>query len=839
VPADRSQVLSIERDDHSNRSVERDVQTKRRRVQRMKVVPTATYRLQLVPGFGFDQAAGIVDYLAALGVSHLYLSPILQAAPGSTHGYDVVDHSRLSADLGGEAAFRRLVAAARAAGLGIVVDVVPNHMALPTPASLNAPLWSVLRYGPTSPYARWFDVDWTVPDRAMLMPLLGRRIGECLEAGEISLDLSGAEPVVRYFDHVLPVRPGTESLPLPELLDRQWYRLAYWRVAQEELNYRRFFDVDTLAAIRVELPEVFEESHLVLLGLVHEGAIDGLRIDHPDGLADPRGYLDRLEKATGGCWVVVEKILEGSERLPADWACAGTTGYDMLRQVGGLFVNPAGAEPLTEGYRAFTGDNRSFAEIVHQAKRFVVEDVLFAEVSRLVQLLADICHDDIALRDHTRRGLYESLVELLVAFPVYRAYVVAGEPPPPDSVAILGEAAAVARDRLPEERHATLELVRELALGERGRDARLDEFVVRFQQTTGPVMAKGVEDTAFYRWYRLAALNEVGGDPGHVGVLPGEFHAFCERLHRDWPFTMTTLSTHDTKRSEDVRARLGVLSEIPDEWARAVTAWRAAAAAYHSPTDGWPDPVTEHLLWQTLVGAWPIESDRLVAYMEKATREAKVHTSWTSPHEEYDRAVRVFAERTAADDAVRAGIAAFVERLAPHARAVTLGQKLVQLTMPGVPDVYQGAELEFLALVDPDNRRPVDYEARRALLAQVDAGEAPEGLAAEKLLVVCRALRLRRAHPEWFGAEASYQPLATTTPHAVGFSRAGHVCVVVSRLTAVLEQRGGWAAGDAVTLPGGSWRDELTGAVYDGGPAPLSRLLERLPVALLVGSRFG
>jgi (1->4)-alpha-D-glucan 1-alpha-D-glucosylmutase len=792
--------------------------------------PTATYRLQLRTGFGFDEAARIVGYLAALGVSHLYLSPIQQAAPGSTHGYDVLDHSRLSADLGGAEGFRRLVSTARSAGLGLVVDVVPNHMALPTPATLNARLWSVLREGPTSPYARWFDIDWTVPDRAMLMPRLGRRIGECLEAGEISLDTSGAEPLVRYADHVLPVRPGTESLPLPQLLDRQWYRLAYWRVAHEELNYRRFFDIDTLAAIRVELPEVFEESHRLLLDMVAGGAVDGLRIDHPDGLADPRGYLDRLAKATGGCWVVVEKILEGSEVLPPDWTCAGTTGYDALLQAGGLFVDPAGAEPLAAAYHLLTEDTREFSAVVREAKRHVVQDVLYAEVSRLVQLLADICHGDIALRDHTRRGLEEALTELLVAFPVYRAYVVPGEPAPPGAVATLTRAADEARDRLREERHATVDLVCDLALGRRGRDAARDEFVVRFQQTTGPVMAKGVEDTAFYRWFRLACLNEVGGDPDHFGVPPSQFHAFCARLQRDWPLTMTTLSTHDTKRSEDVRARLAVLSELPDAWTRAVTAWRAAAAAHHS--DGWPDPVTEYLLWQTVVGAWPLPADRLVRYLEKATREAKRFTSWTTPDEGYDRAVRVFAERVLGDDPLRAQVQAFVERLAPHAQAVTLGQKLVQLTMPGVPDVYQGAELEFLALVDPDNRQPVDYEARRALLRRLDEGGEPVGLSAEKLLVVSRALRLRREHPEWFGAEASYEPLVTSTEHAAGFSRAGRVAVVASRLTAGLARRGGWAD-DWVTLPSGSWRDELSGRTCDGGRVSLGQLLDRLPVALL------
>ena len=808
---------------------------------------TATYRLQLNDGFTFTTAAAAVGYLADLGVSHLYLSPVLAAVPGSPHGYDVVDHSRLSDDLGGAEAFRALAQAARAAGLGLVVDVVPNHMAIPTPARLNAQLWSVLRDGPGSAYARWFDVDWTVPDRAMLMPLLGRRIGECLDAGEITLDTSGREPLLRYYDHILPVRPGTEGLPLGSLLDRQWYRLAYWRVAEEELNYRRFFDIDTLAALRVELPEVFEESHKLLAGLVREGLVDGLRIDHPDGLADPRGYLTRLHEHTGGCWVVVEKILEGPERLPADWPCAGTTGYDALRRIGGLFVDPGVEGVLTEVYRSLTAalgrgaeepedDPGDFAAVVERSKRDVLNSGLYSEVARLVGLLADICHDDIALRDHTRRGLEESLVELLVGFDVYRAYVTPGQDPAAASVAALDRAAARARERLPDERHATLEVVRDLALGGYGRDARKDEFVVRLQQTTGPVMAKGVEDTAFYRYHRLTCANEVGGDPGEIGLSPADFHAYALGVAEAWPMTMTALSTHDTKRSEDVRARLAVLAEIGEEWARTVQAWRAVSAAYLSP-EGWPDPATEYLIWQTLVGAWPVDADRLAAYVEKATREAKLHTTWTEPDAAYDSGVRAFVTRVCADENLRAGIDAFVGLLEPHARAVVLGQKLVQLTMPGVPDVYQGSECEFLALVDPDNRRAVDFEARRRLLATLADGEPAKDLDAEKLLVTTRALRLRREQPDWFGSGAGYRPLRTGpwsgAEHAVAFTRSGRAVTVASRLTVGLERAGGWGAA-ALNLPEGTWDDILTGRHVGSGRVRLATLLDRLPVALLV-----
>ncbi len=430
--------------------------------------PTATYRLQLRPEFGFDDAAAVLPYLHDLGVSHVYLSPVLQATPGSTHGYDVVDHSRLNEDLGGARGFHRLSDTAQQLGMGVVVDLVPNHMAVPTPASLNSALWSVLRTGPASPYARWFDVDWAAQERAMLMPVLGRRIGEVVADGEITLDRDGDQPLLRYFDHVFPVRPGTEDLPMDELLDRQFYRLAHWRVGDEELNYRRFFDIDTLAGVRVEDEQVFAETHAVLLALVAEGRVQGLRIDHPDGLADPRGYVQRLFGATGA-WIVVEKILEGEEQLPTDWPCAGTTGYDALLRIGGVLVDPASEQALTNLYTGLTGEPADFAVVAEEAKRFVIEHGLQAEVARLVEVAATICHQHLALRDHTRRGLREALVELLVAVPVYRAYVVPDEPAPAESRQVLEAAATVARDRLAEDRHGTLDLVVALALGDHDR----------------------------------------------------------------------------------------------------------------------------------------------------------------------------------------------------------------------------------------------------------------------------------------------------------------------------------------------------------------------------------
>lgn len=802
------------------------------------MVPVSTYRLQIQPAFTFDDAAARAEYLAALGVSHAYLSPVLAPAKGSQHGYDVVDHSHLNPEAGGREAFDRLSKTLQGNGLGAVADVVPNHMAVPTPASDNAQLWSVLREGPESPFASWFDVDWSVPDRAILMAVLGQRIGQVLAAGELSLDTSGAEPVLRYYDHVFPVRPGTEDLPMEQLVDRQWYRLAHWRVADEELNYRRFFDVDTLAAIRVEDPAVFDASHALLLELVRDGSLQGLRIDHPDGLADPRGYLRRLAAATSGAWVVVEKILEGDELLPEDWECAGTTGYDALQRVGGVFLDPAGAEPLSTLYAGITEQSRPFAAIVEEAKREVVEHGLYAEVHRLVELLAGICHDDVNLRDHTRRGLHESVVELLVAIEQYRAYVVPGESAPAEAVAVLDHAAEVGRNRLPAERHDTLAVVVDLALGRVATgDPRSAEFVVRFQQTCGPVMAKGIEDTSFYRWFRLSSLNEVGGEPTRFGISPEEFHAFAARQARDWPATMTTLSTHDTKRSEDVRARLSVLSEFTEEWAAAVTSWRELAGAHRAAE---LDARTELLVWQTVFGTWgasgPITADRLLAYLQKATREAKDHTTWTGPDEAYESAVERFATGVLGDEAVLAAVSEFVGLTAEAARVAVLGQKFVQLTMPGVPDVYQGTEVVDLSLVDPDNRRPVDYADRQRRLTALDAGGAPADLDDEKLLVVSRTLRARRTDPAW-SVGGDYSPVPTSTGNALAFARGPveepSVVAVATRLPVSLNRNGGWGE-HTLTLPEGRWRNAFDGSEVDGGSVRIADLLDGLPVALLV-----
>ena len=799
-------------------------------------VPVSTYRVQLRPpagthpGFGFDDAAAVVPYLADLGVTHLYCSPWLQAAPGSAHGYDVIDHGVVNAELGGAPALDRLTAACRAAGLGIVLDVVPNHMAVSEPQSQNAAWWSLLREGRDSPYASWFDIAWDNPENpgTVLVPILGGPLGEVLG------DLELLEDRIRYFDHEFPLAPSTRvEGDVLATLDRQHYRLASWRVAGEELNYRRFFDVTTLAGVRVEDPVVFEATHRLLLDQVASGVVDGLRIDHPDGLADPGGYLDDLAAATGGAWVVVEKILEIGEELPRDWATAGTTGYDVLNDVLGIFVDPAGELPLTALWNAVTGDAATYEQVVARTKRLVLSDVLAAEVNRLTDLAVRVCRSDVSLRDTTRRGLYEALVEVLASFGVYRAYLAPSGPADATARAHVEHAVAAATASLPR-RAAEIEIVQRLVLAEGPTGPEARELVTRFQQTCGPVMAKGVEDTAFYRYLRLSALNEVGGDPARFGLPVEAFHAANQARQRDWPLSMSALSTHDTKRSEDVRARLVLLSHCPAVWGDAVTRWSALASRHRSAAG--PDHATEQLIWQSLVGAWPLSADRAVGYVEKATREAKDRTSWTDPDPDFDAAVAGFVRGVLADAALVAQVADFVSLLAPAWRTTALAQKAIQLTVPGVADTYQGTELWDLSLVDPDNRRPVDFPARVALLATLDGAQAAPAVddtGAAKLHLVAALLRLRRDRTELFLDTSSYAGLDAGS-RAVAFVR-GDALVTVAPTRALAVERSGWGE-DTITLPEGRWTDVLTGAVVDGGRVRLADLLAGFPVAVLLRS---
>ena len=884
--------------------------------------PLSTYRVQLQPAFGFDAVTAIAPYLHRLGVSHLYSSPYLQAAPGSTHGYDVIDHSRVNVELGGEEGHARMCAALGEHELGQVLDIVPNHMAI---VGGNRWWWDVLENGPSSQYASYFDVDWDPPEaklrNTVLMPILGDHYGRVLEAGEFRLERDSGGFTVHYYDHALPVAPPSlddllaaaarrcrsmelESLAtffgrLPPsyltdrasvrerhrdkevlraslarllreqpavaeavdaevaavnadpdrfdaLLERQNYRLAFWRTAGRELDYRRFFDIHTLAALRMEDEVVFLDTHELVIRWLDEGVVDGLRIDHPDGLRDPEGYLRRLAReAPPHTWVVVEKILEPGERLPQSWPVAGTTGYDFANRVGGLFVDPAGEEPLNEAYTSFTGEPTDWEEVIYEKKHLVMAEVLSAEINRLTNLAIEICERHRRYRDYTRHELHETLRELIAAFPVYRTYVVpGGAGPSPDDAAHLEEAAKLARERRSDLDGELFEFFVDILLG-RLRGEAEDGLVARFQQVAGPVMAKGVEDTAFYTFNRLVALNEVGGSPGRFGVSPEEFHQGNEHTARNWPATLLASTTHDTKRSEDTRARIALLSEIPTRFAGAVAEW-SRLADRHRVDPSLPDRNAEWLLYQTLIGAWPLSTDRAVAYMEKASKEAKEYTSWVDPDPVYDDALRRFIEGLLGDAEFVASLEAFVAPLVEPGRINSLAQTLLKLTSPGAPDIYQGCELWAHSLVDPDNRRPVDFERRGALLTEAE-GAAPADVwparadsGLPKLLLTHRALHLRSRRPEYFCVGSGYTALTAAgarAGHVVALARtaAGEpdtagVVAVAPRL--VLGVDGDWA-GTTLTLPDGRWADVLDeGRRTFEGEVLVDELVSPFPVAL-------
>ena len=766
--------------------------------------PTSTYRLQIRTSFDLDAAAAVTGYLRDLGVGWAYLSPLLQATSGSDHGYDVVDPSLVDVSRGGREGLDRFVAAARGAGLGVLVDIVPNHMGVSRPEE-NPWWWDVLTHGRGSRYADAFDVDWY---RKLRVPILGAPLDEAI--ADVRVD--AAAGVVRYFDHVLPLAPGTEQGDVREVLSRQHWELLFWRDEASELNYRRFFAVTTLAGVRVEVPSVFEESHEEILRWVREGLVDGLRVDHPDGLADPGGYLARLAEAAGHPYVLVEKILEHSatdhpENLPAWWETDGTTGYDAMAEIDRVLVDPAGREPLDALDAALREDpTPAWADLIHDTKRMIADTIQVSEIRRLVRSLPVSVADAVPDAE-------DALAELLACFPTYRPYAVGDHLVGREW---LDEAAAEASARRPELTHAITALVPVLA------DPR-QEVSRRFAQTTGPVMAKGVEDTAFYRFTRLGTLTEVGGDPAVFSLPVDGFHRAFERRQSAWPRAMTALSTHDTKRGEDVRARLSVLAELPGLWADVLGRLRAVASTGHGPFDS--------LLWQAIVGSWPATPERLHAYAEKAAREAAESTGWWDPDAAFE--ARMHALVDAAFGEAAPLVEAFVGQIRGFGWSNSLSAKLLQLAGPGVPDVYQGSELWETSLVDPDNRRHVDFAERRALLSRLDAGLLPpvDETGAAKLLLVSRALRLRRDHPELFTRYTPMTIVGEAARHAIAFDRGGALAVA-TRLPAGLSARGGW--GDAALLRhDGPTVDVLTGRRYEGTVVPLGELLATYPVALL------
>ncbi len=698
-------------------------------------VPTSTYRLQITADFDLHAAARTLPYLHDLGVDWVYLSPVLEAEADSTHGYDVVAHDRVDASRGGPEGLAAVSAEARRLGMGVLVDIVPNHMGVATP-SANAWWWDLLVSGQESSYAEAFDVDWAAGDGRLLLPLEGADV---------------------------------------ELPESEAYELIHWTRADSELNYRRFFTITTLAGIRVEVPWVFEVSHAEIRRWFDDGLVDGLRVDHPDGLRDPGGYLDDLARLTNSAYVLVEKILEPGEVLSTAWATAGTTGYDALAFVDRVLTDPRAAQ--------LPGSEVDFHELTHVTKRAVADGALQAEVRRIAR--------EAGREDPTTR---DAVAELLACFPVYRSYL-------PEGREHLDAAFASAREHRPDLGAVLDDLLPTLS-------DPTQPAALRFQQTSGMVMAKGVEDCAFYRYGPLTSLNEVGGDPSIASVSITDFHEAMTVRQRDWPHAMTCTTTHDTKRSEDVRARIAVLAEIPEVWSSSL-----ARLLELKPL---PDTAFASLLWQAVIGAWsddPALRDRLHAYAEKAMREAGDHTTWTEPDETYESAVHAAVDAAFDDPEVRAVLDDLLAHVVEPGWSNALSAKLLALAIPGVPDVYQGTELWDLSLVDPDNRRWVDLDHRRAVLDGT-AGDP----AAAKLRLVHEVLTVRRDRPELFSAYTPVRASGEAAEHVVAFDRGG-VVAVVTRLPIGLAARGGWGE-TVLELP--------------GGPRRVAEVLGDSPAALVV-----
>ncbi|HYF89459.1 malto-oligosyltrehalose synthase [Azospirillum sp.] len=916
-----------------------------------KPIPRATYRVQLNGEFGFDRTAAIADYIARLGVSHLYASPYMKARPGSSHGYDIVNHNELNPEVGDQNDFRDLVEALKRNNLGQILDFVPNHMGV---GGADNEWWlNVLEWGPESPYAGYFDIEWESDYRYLqgkvLVPFLGDQYGAVLVSGGLELRFdneTGSFAVWAYGTHKLPVRPqdyGTilgsdhpdleriadafthlaDARPhqlrrasdlkaqlaelvatrpdvadainqrlsvfrgyqgeidswghLHELIGCQNWRVAYFKVAADDINYRRFFNINELAGLRMDEPELFDLAHRMVLKMVEDGTLDGIRIDHIDGLIDPRGYCERLVAASSKpFYLVVEKILARHERLREDWPIDGTTGYEYANLMGGLFVDPKAEETFTRLYADFIGRRDDFEEVVRQCKIRIMESEMASELNVLSRKAARIARSNPATADFTANILHQALKETIARFPVYRTYVDGGVPSDLDRRDIDW---AISQARRAEQgpdgsvydflqRLLTTDLVAAPKSGYSHR--QVTRFAMRFQQYSGPVMAKGLEDTAFYRYNRLAALNEVGGHPDHFGVSVSAFHRANQDRARNWPGNMLASTTHDTKRGEDTRARLYALSEMPEEWERQVQTWSRLLRARRGDVEGTapPDRNDEYLFYQLLLGAWPAEltgasveqieqsamtafAERIVGAMTKSMREAKVHSTWAAPNEAYEGAVVSFIHD--ALDVTRRN--AFLEAFLPFQASLArigmvngLSQTLLKLTSPGVPDIYQGCELWNLSLVDPDNRLPVDYDARRRLLEEVEDVVERGTVAgllerwtdgAVKLAVTRQALAVRAEKPEVFSA-GEYLPLEATgdrADHVVAYARrAGDdtVVVAVPRLVGQLGESPDWG-NTAIPLPRGTrWRNRLTGAEIEGGDAvSAATLFADLPVALL------
>ncbi len=910
-------------------------------------IPRATYRLQFHGGFGFADAARLVPYLSALGVSHVYASPYLKARPGSMHGYDIIDHRALNPELGTEDDFLAMVEAFRRHGLGQILDFVPNHMGV---GGADNPLWlGVLEWGPQADHAGWFDIDWD-PDRRylkdkVLVPFLGNQYGVELKRGKLQIKFDAEEGSIAiwaYDRHKLPICPlhyGTvlghddveldrlsdlfSDLPqwrpqiaeraavlkaelatcvrtnaaarealdrriaslnqdwpaLNSLIQQQSWRIADFRVAGDDINYRRFFNVNDLAGMRMELPTVFRHAHARILPMLEDGTLDGLRIDHIDGLLDPKTYIDNLRASVSKpFYLIVEKILAAHESLHKEWKVDGTTGYDFANLVLGVLVNPASEEAFTTTYRDFTGQRTEFSTIVYDCKMHIMENEMASELNVLGRDAGRVARQNPVTQDFTNTVLQRAIKQIVACFPVYRTYIKFDSDQDSDDWRDLDWALTQARRFDPNIDPSVFDFLRNLLSGRLtaapksgfNRTSVL-RLAMKLQQYSGPVMAKGLEDTAFYRYNRFIALNEVGGEPARFGISAGAFHKANAQRATRWPAAMLATSTHDTKRGEDARARLAVLADMPKEWARQVEGWSRLIRAHRGEIDNdtLPDRNDEYLLYQLFVGSWPVKllenpdaevleayRERIRATLEKSMRESKLHSNWSLPNTTYEGAMQSFA-RTALDPG-RTGFLGsflpFVRRVARLGVQNSLIQLILKLTVPGMPDIYQGSEMWDLSLVDPDNRRAVDYESRALALEalqpalQSDPATTLHDLLANwsdgriKLAILAMLLRLRSAHPALF-AEGSYEPLTVSgkkSERVIGFIRSGgdtQVAVLVARYPGLHESDPGWED-NMILLPEGDWRDMFSGQTIGGGQAlGLSALFGVLPAAILVTTR--
>lgn len=922
-------------------------------------LPIATYRIQFNPDFGFTSAQGIVDYLATLGISDIYASPIFKARKGSTHGYDVVDQNQLNPELGSRADFDQLIEQLQQQNMGWLQDIVPNHMAYD---GQNRYLMSVLEYGPDSEYRNYFDIEWDISEDSqgrVLAPMLGDFYDRCLERGEIQLsydedglsvnyyglrfpvriesygrflshqlgrlakqlgkrdrtyikvsgllylvrnsiaDLTGSayreqaqfakallwdvyqenEDVREFINQNLATFNGTPGTPesfdfLDDLLSEQFYRLAFWKVGAEELNYRRFFTVNELICLRVDDEQVFDQTHELICQLVKSGQVNGVRIDHIDGLYDPTTYLERLRDRLRDAYIVIEKILEFEETLPADWPIQGTSGYEALNYINGVFCQQDNQDALTQIYHSLTGQTAAYADLVAAKKRLIADTNLVGDIDNLARFLKRVCQQYRYGRDLTLYGLRTAIQEVLIAFPIYCTYANQRGISKRD-LAYVREAIESARKRIPQllnelnlvEKFLSLEF--EDSVPEQERSQWL-HFVMRLQQFTGPIMAKGVEDTLFYGYNRFISLNEVGGSPGQFGLSRRRFHQLQQQRQTQWPHAMNATSTHDTKRSEDVRARLNVLSELPGEWEAAVNSWRNLNSSHKKVVRDRvvPDTNDEYFLYQTLVGALPFAdedlpsfTDRVADYVVKAVREAKVHTAWLRPDTDYENG---FVEFTRAiltpdeDNVFLAKLREFQGRIADYGIYNSLSQVLLKLTLPGVPDLYQGNEMWDFSLVDPDNRRPVDYAHRRHELEQLQQAEDRDWLLQNlldyrqdgriKLWVTHRGLAARQQYPDLF-LRGDYQPLQVqgkAEDSLIAFARQWQDQWLVAIAPRFLTNRiapGEPPIGDiweatTLELPGAvnTWKDWMSDREVEmTGEAAMSELLAQFPVAVLIG----